>query len=337
MVLEKPTRCHTSSTALECNVGFVCASIFSLAYVMSPLFTVGCAMWAVRRPYSWAARGGCSVVLMSVLFPGQLAERVGSRVLVSWPMQCILKYFRFEEYHEIPDEEIRNSGRNYLVGMHPHGVFSFAGLCAALSTMGASEGFGSSLAKEAPTAVASVVKSFPFLKDILGMFGIVDASGKTLSKRLSKKVAIGRTSSACLYIGGMLELFYSSPRREAVFLSGRKGFVKLAMREGADIIPTYLFGNTTVLSALSWGPLAALSRKLGVSVTLFWGRWLLPVPRPVQLVYARGRPIGLPHIQNPTQEDVDKWHGVYCEKLQELFENYKGKHPDYKNKKLEVE
>mmetsp|Transcript_12380 Transcript_12380/g.33644 ORF Transcript_12380/g.33644 Transcript_12380/m.33644 type:complete len:136 (-) Transcript_12380:328-735(-) len=134
----------------------------------------------------------------------------------------------------------------------------------------------------------------------------------------------------------MLELFYSSPKKEAVYLSGRKGFVKLALREGADLIPTYLFGNTTVLSTLDWSPLVALSRTLGVSVTLFWGRWWLPVPKPVKLVYARGRPLGLPHIPNPTPEDVDKWHAEYCERLLELFDSYKWANPDYKHKKLEI-
>merc|ERR1719414_1025828 len=134
----------------------------------------------------------------------------------------------------------------------------------------------------------------------------------------------------------MLELFFSSPKREAVFLSGRKGFIKLAMRTGADVMPIYLFGNTTVLSALTWGPLASLSRRLGISVTFFWGRFGLPVPKPVKLVYARGRPIGIPHIKEPSDADVNKWHAIYCDKVVELFDNYKGTNPDYKHKDLVI-
>merc|ERR1711988_37673 len=156
-----------------------------------------------------------------------------------------------------------------------------------------------------------------------GMFGVIDASSKTLSKRLSRSPPIGETSSVVLYIGGMLELFFSSPKREAVFLSGRKGFIKLAMRQGADVMPIYMFGNTTVLSAITWGPLASLSRKLGVSVTFFWGRFGLPCPKQVRLTYVRGRPLGLPHIPEPTDKDVDHWHAQYCEKLDQLFERYK--------------
>ena len=40
-----------------------------------------------------------------------------------------------------------------------------------------------------------------------------------------------------------------------------KGGFKLALKSGADVVPVYLFGNTTVLKALTWGPLADLSRK----------------------------------------------------------------------------
>ncbi len=46
-----------------------------------------------------------------------------------------------------------------------------------------------------------------------------------------------------------------------------------------DVVPIYLFGNTSVLSALKHGPLASISRKFQVSLTWFWGKWCLPVPR----------------------------------------------------------
>jgi len=196
-------------------------------------------------------------------------------------------------------------------------------------THGAPDGFGAALPQEAPTAAASVTKLFPILKDVLAVFGLIDASSKTLSKRLSKP-----RGTFVLYIGGMIELFYSSPKEEVVFLKERKGFIKLALRSGADVVPVYMFGNTTVLSVLAWGPLESLSRTLGMSVTFFWGRFGLPVPKPVHMTYVRGRPLGMPQIENPTSEDIEKWHAVYCQKLTELFDTYKGRNPDYKHKEL---
>mmetsp|Transcript_10079 Transcript_10079/g.24366 ORF Transcript_10079/g.24366 Transcript_10079/m.24366 type:complete len:165 (+) Transcript_10079:463-957(+) len=161
------------------------------------------------------------------------------------------------------------------------------------------------------------------------MFGLIDASSATLFKRLTKARGV-----VILYVGGIVELFSSSPKKEAVYLKQRAGFIKLALRSGADVIPVYMFGNTTVLSALTWGPLASLSRALGISVTVFWGRFGLPLPKAVPLTYVRGRPLGMPHISNPTAEDIQKWHAIYCEKLKELFDAYKGRNPDYKEKDL---
>ena len=47
---------------------------------------------------------------------------------------------------------------------------------------------------------------------------------------------------------------------------------------------------------------------MGVSITYFWGWKNLPIPRPDKLVYVRGRLLGMPKIEEPTQEDIDFWH-----------------------------
>ena len=73
----------------------------------------------------------------------------------------------------------------------------------------------------------------------IGIFGLTDASKKSLTKRISAG------KSFVLYPGGIAELFLSSPTEEVIFC--RKGFIKLALTTGADVIPIYLFGNTTVL------------------------------------------------------------------------------------------
>eukprot|EP00440_Ansanella_granifera_P041720 gb/GFBE01045235.1/.p1 GENE.gb/GFBE01045235.1/~~gb/GFBE01045235.1/.p1 ORF type:complete len:349 (+),score=46.12 gb/GFBE01045235.1/:1-1047(+) len=332
MVLDTPTRSFTDSTPVERLVGFLAASVFSITYVAAPLNVLAALFCLTRWPSWWVTWLMHSPLILSCLTPSSFHARFSHALLTSWPMQQIPKYFAYEEYHETPDSEMRAAGKNFIIGAHPHGVFSFAGVCAAVVTHNAQDGFGAALFKEAPTAAASVIKVFPVLKDVLGIFGIIDAGSSTLSKRLAKPMG-----SFVLYIGGMIELFRSSSKREAVFLKQRKGFIKLALRSGADVIPIYMFGNTTVLSALTWGPLASLSRTLGVSVTVFWGRFGLPLPKPVQITYARGRPLGMPHIENPTNEDIEKWHAVYCQKLKELFDAYKGRNPDYKHKELIIE
>ena len=227
--------------------------------------------------------------------------------------------------------KLHDEGKRVIGCMHPHGVFPFVSVCAVTSTLQAKDGFGDGIL-DLPTAVANVIRTMPILKDVVGVFGCIDASGSYLKSRLQR-----RKGSVVLYVGGMVELFYASPKKETVFLKKRKGFVKLALRTGADLVPVYLFGNTTSLEALKWPILAKISRKTGVSFTLFWGRWFLPLPKKVKLTYARGRPLGLPHIENPTDADVEKYHALYVSKLVELFDRYKKFNPDYADKQLAVE
>ncbi len=115
------------------------------------------------------------------------------------------------------------------------------------------------------------------------------------------------------------------------------GFIIIALREGVDIIPVYLFGNTSVLSVLKTGFLADLSRKMQMSVTYFWGKWFLPIPRDEKLLYVRGKPLGLPHIPDPTDDDINKWHAKYVEEVQRLFYENREKLPAYKHKKLFID
>jgi len=140
-----------------------------------------------------------------------------------------------------------------------------------------------------------------------------------------------------LYVGGISELFLSNPKEERVFLKDRKGFIKLAVRAGADVIPVYCFGNTLALEILQNKFLRTLSRKLGASITLMFGLWGLPIPRPCKLLVVRGSPLGLPQRDEPTQQEIDEWHQKYVDEVVKLFEKYKEKHPDYANKTLYVE
>lgn len=47
--------------------------------------------------------------------------------------------------------------------------------------------------------------------------------------------------------------------------------------------------------------------------------------------------MGMPHILEPTDEDVDKWHSKYISEVTRMFNTYKDKVPEYKNKILTIE
>lgn len=261
-------------------------------------------------------------MLISIVIPPRaslLALRLIHPMLSYFDFNCI--------YHLDSESTIRSSmksGTSYIFAAQPHGVLSFVGMCAAtynpIDTL------------SVPTAAASVVLHTPLLKNLMGIFNLVDASARNLQHLFKQG------KSVLIYIGGIAELFKSCRSEERLYLQQRKGFIKLALKEkNVDIVPVYLFGNTSVLSVMKHGPLAALSRKLQASLTLFWGKFYLPIPRDEKLLYVIGRPLELPYIPQPTQEDIDKWHGIYCEEVRKIFDMYKERVPMYKHKKLYID
>jgi 2-acylglycerol O-acyltransferase 2 len=245
----------------------------------------------------------------------------------------MLSYFQYEEILECSTETLFKSNRPYIIASQPHGVVSYCGICGKIAAP--------PQLQHVPTAVASVLLKTPILKNVMGIFGFIDASSSSLKKHFkesnkknSENIA---NRSVVLYAGGIAELFKSSRKEERLYLSQRKGFIKLALRENVDVIPVYLFGNTSVLTVVKTGLLADLSRRLGASLTYFWGKYYLPIPRDDKCLYVRGLPLNLPCIPNPTDDDVSKWHAIYCDEVRRLFDKYKALVPLYKDKTLFID
>jgi 2-acylglycerol O-acyltransferase 2 len=64
-------------------------------------------------------------------------------------------------------------------------------------------------------------------------------------------------------------------------------------------------------------------RLLKTSLIIIWGRWGLPVPFRVPLLYAVGEPLELLHKDTPTAAEVDAAHEQICRAFVELFDRYK--------------
>jgi hypothetical protein len=245
-------------------------------------------------------------------------------------MKPMLDYFDYEEVLEISNEDaikLANSGQKFILAFQPHGVISFCSFCSWINAPPE--------LRCIKTAVASVLLSTPILKNVMGIYGLTAASSGNISNILNK--GVGMKGCIVIYIGGIAELFKTCNEEERLYLQKRKGFIKIALRNGADVIPVYLFGNTSVLSVLKTGFLASLSRKMQMSVTYFWGKWFLPLPRDDKLLYVRGKPMGLPHIPDPTEDDINKWHAKYCDEVRRLYNENKEKVPAYKHKKLFID
>ena len=55
-----------------------------------------------------------------------------------------------------------------------------------------------------------------------------------------------------------------------------------------------------------------------------------------ELIVTIGKPIQLPQIDNPKNEDVDKWHKLYMERVVDNFNYYKKEYAHDKNAELQI-
>jgi hypothetical protein len=116
----------------------------------------------------------------------------------------------------------------------------------------------------------------------------------------------------------------------------------------------YVFGQSHLLSVLpgcskyfcvvflffkitkgngSW--LEAWSRKLRVSLLVFFGDFFLPLPRAIPLLIVFGRPIQCVLNEAPTQEEIDSKHSEFCSALSDVFDRHKESY-GWQHKQLEI-
>lgn len=248
-------------------LGLLQSSVFTLSYFLAPTYLLTALIMVVcRYPSFLAASIFAAPLIISAILPPMASPWLLKKLT---PM---LDYFEYEQIIETKPVDVRanmRAGKNYILAVQPHGVLSMTGMCSAVYAE-------DDMCGTIPTGVASALLATPILKHVMGIFYLISASKSSLKKQFKKG---GIEGSVVVYVGGMAELFLSNVEEETLYLKNRKGFIKLALQEGVDVVPIYLFGNTTCLSVIQKGFLANLSRKLQVSLTYFWGKWYLPIPR----------------------------------------------------------
>ncbi|XP_075851475.1 2-acylglycerol O-acyltransferase 3-like [Microcebus murinus] len=221
--------------------------------------------------------------------------------------------------------------QNYVVGSHPHGVMCMGAVCNLSME-------GNSFSKHFPgiriwqTGLSGLF-CLPVYRDYIMSYGARPVNRQSLDFVLSQPQ---RGEAVVIIIGGAQEIMFASPGQHCLTLRKRKGFVRLALRHGASLVPVYSFGETDIFRIKafpedSWQFRCQMLFKklLGFPPFIFWGRslflansWgLLPFAVPITTVV--GRPIPVPRRLHPTTDEVDHYHAVYMKALEQLFEEHK--------------
>eukprot|EP00112_Aurelia_sp_Birch-Aquarium-sp1_P004900 Seg1554.2 transcript_id=Seg1554.2/GoldUCD/mRNA.D3Y31 product="2-acylglycerol O-acyltransferase 2-A" protein_id=Seg1554.2/GoldUCD/D3Y31 len=235
--------------------------------------------------------------------------------------------------------------RNYIMGYHPHGVIG-AGAYVNFGTE--ANNFSELFPGITPNLlVLKLLFKFPFYREMMMALGICDVSKESIIHLCSKNQG---GNAVIIVVGGAAESLNAHPGAATLTLKDRKGFVKMALVTGSALVPVYSFGENDLFSQVD-NPKGSWLRSFQIrfmkivsfAPVLFHGRGifqynfgLLPYRRHVTTIV--GAPIPVYKRANPTMEDIDRLHKKYIERLQMLFDKYKGKYaPDHPNATLTIE
>merc|ERR1712157_228398 len=136
-------------------------------------------------------------------------------------------------------------------------------------------------------------------------------------------------NSATTFMDGIHGMFAgASNDEERIFVKHKKGLVKIALRTGTPLVPSYCFGQTKQVHTVQdpFGIMMWLSRKLKISLVVPLGRWFLPIPFRTPCTVVFGRPIPVEKIASGSEPDparVSELHERLLDETAAIFERYK--------------
>ena len=218
--------------------------------------------------------------------------------------------------------------QNYLLGSHPHGV-----LCSGAFSCFATDGAGFS------TLFPGIIPHLLTLEGNFWMPGfreMLSAGGCGAATKRGMEALLGKPGghASVLVVGGAPESLNSDKDQIKLVINRRKGFIKLALRFGVDLVPTFTFGEAFIYNQVP-NPEGSLIRQVqdylqhvvGFAPVLFTGRGIFQynfgiVPRRKPLTVVVGAPIKVDKVANPTVEEISNLHAKYVKELCALYEKY---------------
>jgi len=190
----------------------------------------------------------------------------------------------------------------------------------------------------------------PLYRDYALAMGIASVSKESCENLLSKggpnKEGMGRAIT--IVVGGARESLDAQPYQLKLVLKRRKGFVKMAIRTGADLVPVLAFGENDLYDQFQADSHPKIhkfqlivKKLLGFTIPLFHARGvfnydvgLMPYRRPMNIVV--GNPIRVVQSSKPTQAEIDQVHELYLQELQRIWDTWKDDFSPDRKEELQI-
>jgi 2-acylglycerol O-acyltransferase 2 len=226
---------------------------------------------------------------------------------------------------------------NYLFGYHPHGVIGVGALITfATNATGFEQAFPGLDLRLLTLAINFM---FPFTREVLMALGINSVTKASVQRNLTRAPG----ASVAIVVGGAAEALDARPGWAVLTLARRKGFVKMALKTGASLVPVFAFGENDIFEQMDnpeGSPLRRfqlwMKQLIGVTPPAFYGRSLSggvlrrmfrsgkgPMPKRESIEVVVGNPIPCPKIAEPTLRQIDEYHSLYLSSLKELYDTHR--------------
>eukprot|EP01134_Creolimax_fragrantissima_P004113 CFRG4113T1 len=252
------------------------------------------------------------------------------RCLPIWDAWCSYFPISLEKTVDLDPE------KNYIFGYHPHGIISM-GAFGAFATNGA--GFREKFPGiDVHLMTLSPWFKIPFMREVFLSLGMADSDKESFNFILQH----GPGSSCVIPLGGAAESLDAHPGTFDLTLADRKGFIRVAMKNGCSIVPCFGFGETDLYTQKD-NPRGSDRRILQskiqdtigfAPVMLTSTKLLMPFHKSVTVV--TGEPIHIPMIQHPTIEEVNMYHQQYIAGLKKVFDSKKDEYASKRKRSIAI-
>ncbi|KAK3311252.1 diacylglycerol acyltransferase-domain-containing protein [Chaetomium strumarium] len=246
--------------------------------------------------------------------------------------------------HELP------ATRKYIFGYHPHGIISHGAFAAfATEALGFSEKFPG-----ITNSLLTLDSNFriPMYRDYILAMGIQSVSKESIANILSRGGLNGEGMgrAVTIVIGGARESLEAQPGTMRLVLAERKGFVKMAIRTGADLVPVLAFGENDLYDQVSPREHPLLHRlqmwvlrTLKFTLPFLHGRGifnydvgLMPYRRPLNIVVGKPIPVAQAREGEIKSSEIDRLHREYVRELSKMWETYKDTFSEGRTEELNI-
>lgn len=301
--------------ALLCNAWFILPTL-GYALLLVPRLRLSVLLYIVYIKFRASTHAAGTLSLRSDAFR------------TSWVWKLYASYFPLTLYRTAP----LSPQKKYIFGYHPHGI----ALRGALGALAADAAGFSHLFPGITNTLLMKDESFhaPLLREYLLASGLGGVSRGSCIKHLIRGGHDGRGMGRAITItvGGSREYAIAQPDTMGVVIRIRKGFVRVAVETGADIVPVIAFGENDLFSPvdvqasfLKRGVAKLWEGFVGHPVSFSTGRFGMFVPhrKPVRVVVGEAIPVKQQRFEQD-EKYIEALQGRYIDELQRLYDDWKG-------------